>query len=85
MTKRTRAGVVVLRRELERLAGEGDDGVAGGCHDFAGLATIRVVRDCPNATGEDVGDLLECEVGVDAVGVAGLDVALGASASGRRG
>ena len=69
-------GRSVLRRELERLAGEGDDGVASGCHDFADFAGLWVVGDCPNAAREDVGDLLEGEVGVDAVGVAGLNVAL---------
>ena len=68
-------GRSVLRRELERMAGEGDDGVAGGCHDFADLAGLWVVGDCPNAAREDVSDLLEGEVGVDAVDVAGLDVA----------
>ena len=74
--KRTRAGVSSSAANWRGLAGEGDDGVAGGCHDFAGLAAIRVVRDCPNATGEDVSDLLKRQVGVDAVGVAWLDVAL---------
>ena len=53
--------------------------------DFAGLAGLRVVGDGPDAAGEDVGDLLEGEVGVDAVSVAGLDVALGQGEAGAGG
>lgn len=70
-------GRVAVRGELEGVAGESDDGLAGGGLDFVGLAGLRVVGDGADAAREDIGDLLESAVGVDAVGVAGLDVALG--------
>ena len=69
-------GRVVRGRDLEGLAGEGDDGVAGGCHDFPGFAGLRVVGDCPDAAREDVGGLLQSQVRVDAVDAAGLNLTL---------
>ena len=70
-------GRVVGRGELDGVAGERDYGLACGGLDFAGLAGLRVVGDGPDSACENVSDLLDGEVGVDAVGVAGLDVALG--------
>ncbi len=70
-------GCVVGRGELERLAGKGYDRLASGRHSLVGFAGLWVVGDGADAACEDVGDLLEGEVGVDAIGVTRLDVALG--------